>query len=73
MLACDFDLNFTFISYGWEGSATDASVLQSAMLGVFVYQKEKNSLLMEATQIHHASLLLIVVRYHLKEFGCSHR
>jgi hypothetical protein len=44
MLACDFDLNFTFISCGWEGSATDARVLQSAMLGVFVYQKEKKFL-----------------------------
>jgi hypothetical protein len=30
-------------------------------LGVFVYQKGKFSLLMEATQTHHASLLLIVV------------
>jgi hypothetical protein len=31
MLACDFDLNFTFISCGWEGSASDAGVLQSAL------------------------------------------
>lgn len=31
MVACDFDLNFTFISCGWEGSATDARVLRSAM------------------------------------------
>uniref|UniRef100_A0A453MXP9 DDE Tnp4 domain-containing protein n=5 Tax=Triticinae TaxID=1648030 RepID=A0A453MXP9_AEGTS len=31
MVACDFDLNFTFISCGWEGLATDARVLQSAM------------------------------------------
>ena len=31
MLVCDFDLNFTFISCGWEGSASDAGVLQSAL------------------------------------------
>ncbi|KAF0924788.1 hypothetical protein E2562_014895, partial [Oryza meyeriana var. granulata] len=30
MVACDFDLNFTFISCGWEGSATDVRVLRSA-------------------------------------------
>lgn len=35
MLACDFDLNFTFISCGWEGSATDARVLRSAQLNGF--------------------------------------
>jgi hypothetical protein len=27
MVACDFDLNFTFVSCGWEGSASDAGVL----------------------------------------------
>ncbi|WVZ51088.1 hypothetical protein U9M48_002267 [Paspalum notatum var. saurae] len=31
MCACDFDLNFTFISCGWEGSASDAGVLRSAL------------------------------------------
>ena len=31
MVACDFNLKFTFISCGWEGSATDARVLHSAM------------------------------------------
>jgi hypothetical protein len=35
MLACDFDLNFTSISCGWEGSVTDARVLRSAILGGF--------------------------------------
>ena len=32
---CDFDLNFSFISSSWEGSATDARVLRSAMLRGF--------------------------------------
>uniref|UniRef100_A0A453D7M8 DDE Tnp4 domain-containing protein n=2 Tax=Aegilops tauschii subsp. strangulata TaxID=200361 RepID=A0A453D7M8_AEGTS len=31
MVVCDFELNFTFISCGWEGSATDAKVLRSAL------------------------------------------
>ena len=35
MIACDFDLRITFISCGWEGSATDARVLQSAMSNGF--------------------------------------
>jgi hypothetical protein len=35
MIACNFDLNFTFISSGWEGSATDARVLRSALLKGF--------------------------------------
>ena len=31
MIACDFDLKITFVSSGWEGSATDSRVLRSAM------------------------------------------
>ncbi|KAL6847160.1 hypothetical protein ACP4OV_023013 [Aristida adscensionis] len=31
MLACDFDLNFVYVSTGWEGSASDARVLNSAI------------------------------------------
>jgi hypothetical protein len=31
MCACNFDLNFTFISCGWEGSASDAGILRSAL------------------------------------------
>ena len=30
MCACDFDPKFTFISCGWEGSASDAGVLRFA-------------------------------------------
>jgi hypothetical protein len=35
MVACDFDLNVTFISTGWEGSTTDARVLRTAMNSEF--------------------------------------
>jgi hypothetical protein len=36
MFACDFDLNITFISCGWEGSASDARVLNSAIQRGFI-------------------------------------
>jgi len=31
MLACDFDLNFVYVSTGWAGSASDVGVLRSAI------------------------------------------
>jgi hypothetical protein len=31
MVVCDFNLNFTFVSCGWEGTASDAGVLQFAI------------------------------------------
>jgi len=31
MVACCFDLNFQYVLPGWEGSATDARVLQNAL------------------------------------------
>jgi DDE superfamily endonuclease len=30
MLVCDFDYRFTYVMTGWEGSASDATVLKSA-------------------------------------------
>ena len=63
MVACDFDLNFTFISSGWEGSATDFRVLRSAMSKGF--------------QVPPGKFYLVdggyANRYHLKEFGDGHR
>ena len=35
MCACDFDLKFTFISCGWEGSASDVGVGWNDTLGMF--------------------------------------
>jgi len=31
MVACDFDLSFTYASSGWEGSVSDVGVLNSAI------------------------------------------
>jgi hypothetical protein len=35
ILVCDIDLNFTFITSGWEGSTIYVRVLWSALLGQF--------------------------------------
>ena len=34
MVVCDFNLNITYVSAGWEGSATNSMVLRSAMNNV---------------------------------------
>ena len=31
LAACDFDMKFTFVHAGWEGSAHDANVLADAL------------------------------------------
>ncbi|XP_024312476.1 putative nuclease HARBI1 [Brachypodium distachyon] len=35
MVACDFDLSFVYVSTGWEGSASDVGVLNSAIRSGF--------------------------------------
>jgi hypothetical protein len=74
MLVCDFDLNFTFISSGWEGSATDARVLRSALLGGF-HVPEGKYYLVDGGYSNTPSFIAPYrgVRYHLKEFGHGHQ
>jgi hypothetical protein len=55
MLVCDFDLNFTFISSGWEGLATDARVLRSVLLAGFHVPEGNIILSMEDMLTHHLS------------------
>ena len=70
MIDCDFDLNVTFISCGWEGSATDARVLSSTMLNGFKVLDGK-FYLVDGGYANTPSFLAPYrgVRYHLKEFG----
>jgi hypothetical protein len=70
MLACDFNLNFTFISSGWEGSAIDARVLRSALLAGFRVPEGKYYLV-DGGYANTPYFLAPYrgVRYHLKEFG----
>ncbi len=73
MIACDFDLNITYISSGWEGSATDARVLRSAMNTGFRVPNGKYYLV-DGGYANTPSFLAPYrgVRYHLKEFGHGH-
>ena len=66
---CDFDLNFSFISSSWEGSATDARVLRSAMRRGFHVPHGKYYLI-DSGYANTSSFLSPYhgVRYHLKEF-----
>ncbi|KAM0914274.1 hypothetical protein ACQ4PT_011492 [Festuca glaucescens] len=74
MVVCDFDLNFTFISCGWEGSATDARVLRSAIRKGFRVPEGK-FYLVDGGYANTKFFLAPYrgVRYHLKEFGHGHR
>ncbi|TVU45982.1 hypothetical protein EJB05_05492, partial [Eragrostis curvula] len=74
MIVCDFDLNITYVSAGWEGSATDARVLRSAMSKGFEVPPGK-FYLVDGGYANTSSFLALYhgVRYHLKEFGSGHR
>ena len=74
MIACDFDLKITFVSSGWEGSATDSRVLRSAMSKGFEVPPGK-FYLVDGGYANTSSFLAPYrgVRYHLKEFGPGHR
>jgi len=77
MFACDFDLKFTFISCGWEGSASDAGVLRSALTKGFHVPPGK-FYLVDGGYANTPSFIAPYrgVRYHLGEFrrrGSSQR
>uniref|UniRef100_A0A8I7B485 DDE Tnp4 domain-containing protein n=1 Tax=Hordeum vulgare subsp. vulgare TaxID=112509 RepID=A0A8I7B485_HORVV len=74
MVVCDFDLNFTFISCGWEGSETDARVLRSALKNGFQVPPDK-FYLVDGGYANTPYFLAPYrgVRYHLKEFAHGRR
>jgi hypothetical protein len=74
MVVCDFDLNITFVSSGWEGSTTDSRVLGSAMSKGFLVLSGK-FYLVDGGYANTPSFLAPYrgVWYHLKEFGVGHR
>jgi hypothetical protein len=74
MVACDFDLNITFVSSGWEGSTTYSRVLRSAMSKGFQVPPDK-FYLVHGWYANTPSFLAPYrgVRYHLKEFGSGCR
>ena len=52
MVACNFDNQFVHVSAGWEGSASDARVLQDALETISMCQRENFIWLMQDMQIH---------------------
>ena len=71
LFGCSFDLQFVFTYTGWEGSATDARVYESALLDGLDIPEGKYYL---ADAGFPSSNQLLspyrAVRYHLAEWGC---
>ncbi|WVZ51504.1 hypothetical protein U9M48_002648, partial [Paspalum notatum var. saurae] len=69
MVVCDFDLNFTFVSCGWEESTSDAGVLRSAISKGFSVPEGK-FYLVDGGYANTPSFIAPYkgVRYHLNQF-----
>jgi hypothetical protein len=69
LAACTFDMKFTYVLPGWEGSAADSMVFSNADLPV----PQGRYYLADAGFPSCAALLTPYrgVRYHLKEWGAS--
>jgi hypothetical protein len=69
----DFDLNFTFLSCGWEGSASDTGVLRSAISKTFIVP-EVTFYLVDGGYANTTSYISPYreVRYHLSQFRRRH-
>jgi hypothetical protein len=72
LLICNFDMLFTYILSGWEGSATDARVWADA-LGRGFSVPEGFYYLADAGYPHCKELLVPFrkIRYHLQEWGAA--
>jgi hypothetical protein len=72
MVACDFENHFVHVSAGWEGSASDARVLQDALQNNF-YVPEGKFYLVDAGYANTPNFITPYrnVRYHLQEQGRS--
>ena len=70
MLACDFDLKFIHVHTGWEGSASDARVLQDAFNHGLEVPPGK-FFLVDAGYANTTQFLAPYrgTRYHLREYG----
>jgi hypothetical protein len=72
LFICNFDMLFTYILSGWEGSATDARVWTDALAKGFSVP-EGFYYLADAGYPHCKELLVPFrgVRYHLQEWGAA--
>ena len=72
LFICNFDLQFTYILSGWEGSATDACVYDDAISNDLQIPHGKYFLTGAGYPVQ--SQLLVPyqgVHYHLAEWGCA--
>ena len=74
MVACDFENHFVHVSAGWEGSASDARVLQDALQNNF-YVPEGKFYLVDAGYANTPNFIAPYrnVRYHLQDQGRSNQ
>ncbi|XP_039122004.1 protein ALP1-like [Dioscorea cayenensis subsp. rotundata] len=70
MVACDFDLRFVYVRAGWEGSASDAMILQRSIEQGFEVPRGKYYLV-DARYANTPNFIAPYrgVRYHLQEQG----
>ncbi|KAL5576292.1 hypothetical protein UlMin_017991 [Ulmus minor] len=72
LAACDFDMRFTYVLPGWEGTASDSRVIKDALLreDKLIIPKGKYYLV-DAGYMLRSGLLTPYrgVRYHLKEYS----
>ncbi|KAJ0965322.1 hypothetical protein J5N97_026460 [Dioscorea zingiberensis] len=70
MVACDFDLRFVYVRAGWEGSASDARILQCSLEQGFEVPRGKYYLV-DAGYANTPNFIAPYrgVRYHLQEQG----
>ncbi|KAL6896661.1 hypothetical protein ACP4OV_007233 [Aristida adscensionis] len=75
MLACDFDLNIVYVSTGWEGSASDAAVLQSAMRSGFRVPRGKELFNLRHAQLRNhieRAIGILKMRFPIMKVGTFH-
>ncbi|ETV83121.1 hypothetical protein H257_04846 [Aphanomyces astaci] len=70
LAACDFDLNFTFVMAGWEGTAGDGKLYDAALrMGLHIDDAKFDILDAGFALTTKALTLYRANRYHLKEFA----
>ena len=74
LAACDFDMRFTYVLPGYEGSANDGTVLRKAVAKGFAPPTSRSYYLADGGYSKNNRMLLVPyqkTRYHLREFKAS--